>query len=468
MKILKSILVAGLLFANAIHAQTDNDLSLACKAGDLAAVKKAIAAGSNINALRPDGSPIMTDAFLWPEIIKYMIDNGADPNAGTYPVLMIAAGSYAVETVKVLLENGADPNKPQVKTSVHPIAGLILAEKAKKKPNKKVLKIFETQLEAAGGTLDTIKAETFTFQQTVNATNCIECLELLIKHKADINRKDEVGNDVLINSTMRWMDLTENFEKFGGMLENQFGFKVPGWYYDNIKVGNSLEELKLLVKAGADVNYINPVTKATPLIAAVTAKFAEGSKFLINQGADVNVKTADKRDVLSASIAIKDLELVKLIVEKGADIHAEIFTLDAASGQFANGFSALTIAVINDDIEIAKYLIDAGVKPKEGVSGYHINPKNNCRYRLKNKTAIYYAIENENTNMVNMLTDNYKRWNFQQMEMKQPENSSESTMGNVTIKTTYCYKVSGKFSPSSYAKKMGNKELANNLKSKGL
>ncbi len=451
-----------------LSAQTDADLSNACKAGDLSAVKAAVKAGSNVNALRPDGSPIMTDGMFWPEILQYLIDEGANPNGGTYPILMIAANTYCVPSMKVLLKNGADVKKAQVKTSIHPIANLYLSEQAKPKPNKKVLKLFKEQMEAAGASTEPIKTEKSIIEEVVKASNCTECLSLLLANGADANKVDMNGNSMLMSSASSWMSLEENFQKFGDMLENQFGFKVPGWYYENIKKGNAQEELKLLVEAGANVNYTNPVNKTSPLLAALGAKNAEGSKFLIEKGADIHVQTPDKRDVLSASTALGDVDLVKMIVEKGADINAEIYTLDQASGQFAKGFTALTMAVIHNDIEIAKYLIEAGCKPKEGVHGYHINPKTKCRYKLKNKTAIYYAIENENMAMVEMLTNSFKRWSLNQMEMKQPENSSETTIGNVKIKTTYCYKISGKFTPSNYAKKSGFKEIASFLKSKGL
>ncbi len=123
-------------------------VATAARDADVAAVRKLIAGGSDVNAPEADG----TSALLWaayqssPELISLLLDAGADANAanhfGVTPLLqasrygdaatiaillkggadfakatrdgetplMAAARAGSVESVKLLLEHGADPN----------------------------------------------------------------------------------------------------------------------------------------------------------------------------------------------------------------------------------------------------------------------------------------------------------------------------------------------------------------------
>ncbi len=452
----------------ALVGLAQNPLIKACQTGDLEAAKQAVADGADVNELDASGRPVLVHAMFWPEITQFLIEKGADPNGGTYPALMQAANHYSYETMEVLLENGADVNKPQVRTRLHPIAMMINAERAKKKPNKKLLKTWEEQLDQQGGSLEPIESKLSTLENTINQTNCRKCLEMLLKNGANPNQKDAVGNDMLSNAALRHLPVGENFITYGKKLENDWGYRVPDWFEERVMGGNSTEEIKLLLDAGADLNYQNPSNGNTPLLAALGSQNSEGAKLLISKGADVTILTPTKKDALSIAASIGDVPLIKMIVERGADVNRETWDLDQASGQYAKGFTPLTIAVVNDHIDAARFLIEAGSAPKEGVSGYHINPKSGCPYKLKSKTAIFYAVENDNREMLEMLTDNFKMWNKYDMEMNQPDNTNEIDFGSITVEVTSCWKIKGRFTPSSYAKKLGNKEVGEYLKSKGL
>ena len=469
MKNLKSLigilLLTGVPFLS--NAQVDPELKKACNASDLTAVKKAVEAGADVNAVRADGVPVLGEASFSPEITQYLIDKGADPNGGTFSAILVAAASYSTEVMEVLLKNGADPNKGQEKTSYHPIATMIKSEEAKKKPNKKLLKQWKEQLSAAGGTMEPVKSTVSPLENTVNTTNCVPCIELLLKNGADPKVTDAVGNDMITNSVLRSSNLGPNFITYGKTLTS-WGVKVPDWWNERVVKGTSAQEVELLIKYGADVNYLNPVNDNTPLLAALGGRNADAAKLLIQNGADVTVLTPNKKDALSVATELGDLELVKLTVEKGADVNRETWGLDPKSGQYAKGFTPLTIAVVHNHIDIAKYLMEAGSKPKEGVSGYHVSAKTGCPYKLKNKTAIYYAVENNNMDMVKMLTENFKSWNKTKMEMNQPDNTNTIDAGSIRVEVTSCWKIKGVFTPSAYAKKIEHKEISTYLKSKGL
>ncbi len=465
MKNLKAfLLVLSLTTHSYLFAQ--GPLFDACQSGDFNSVKKLVEGGADVNAIRADGAPVLSAAMFWPEITQYLIDKGADPNGGTVPALLIAANHYSYEVMEVLLKNGADANKPQIKTTQHPIAMLISMEQAKPKPNKKLIKTWEDQLKAAGGTMEGTQTKTSTLENTINQTNCLKCIELLVANKADVNAKDAVGNDMITNKVVRAPDLLANFKAYGDQLANTYKIKVPSWFADGSREGSHADIVKALINGGADVNYVNPVTGGTPLMAAIGAGNVEAAKVLATNGADVNFITPTKKNALSLSAAIGDVGLLRLLVEKGVDVNVETWELDEVSGQYAKGFTALTIAVMNDHLEAARYLIEAGCKPKEGVGGLQVNQKTNCIYNLKNKTAIYYAVENNNMEMVKMLTDKFKTWNMHEMIMRQPEKSYD--IAGTNLKMVSCWKIKTPLSPSLYASKLEFKELNSFLKSKGL
>jgi hypothetical protein len=260
------------------------------------------------------------------------------------------------------------------------------------------------------------------------------------------------------------------FAKGKAAMES-FGYKVPAWYSSlpAERNGTSDEMLKILITGGADINAKTTNNDYTPLTLSIelSGKLYV-AKALVNQGADVNLMTKNNNDAVSMAAERGDLELIKLLVARGANVENETWAVDKASGQIAKGFTPLTKAVIANCTECARFLIQAGSKPKEGVSGYHISKKTGCPYHLKNKTAIYYAIELGNLEMIKTLTESFDYWNKYNMEMKQPDNTQSFDAGSVTIEITSCWKIKGVYSPSRYAKELGEKEIESFLKGQGL
>jgi ankyrin repeat protein len=165
----------------------------------------------------------------------------------------------------------------------------------------------------------------------------------------------------------------------------------------------------------------------------------------------------------------KLVEVVKAMIAKGADINAESREMDPNFGQFVNGFTPLTIAAMMDDLPMVKTLVEAGAKISEGVHGINYNWKTNCVQRVKNKNAMFFALERANADMVNVLLDS--GFEFKKgvtiNQLKQSR-STTLTMGNskVTTTTSNCLK-DGTCIPSKYAKKPGLDELSKLLKQKG-
>ena len=110
----------------------------------------------------------------------------------------------------------------------------------------------------------------------------------------------------------------------------------------------NLAVVKYLVSQGADVNVKNKWGK-TPLYEAALNGNIEIVKFLVAEGADVNAK--DSNGITSLQMAARtNVDVVKFLVSEGADIHI----------QNEAGWTPLHWAVDDGDIEIVKFLVSEG------------------------------------------------------------------------------------------------------------
>jgi N-acyl-D-amino-acid deacylase len=123
----------------------------------------------------------------------------------------------------------------------------------------------------------------------------------------------------------------------------------------------------LLLDNGADPNSAN-ASGATALMWAIpdVAKV----KVLMAHGANVNSRSADlkRTPFLIAAGYPGSVEILQLLVDAGADIHAK----DRA------GMHALGRAMVSADLEVVRFLVEHGCDPKE--QGYETNPRRYARF----------------------------------------------------------------------------------------
>ncbi|KAM0874613.1 hypothetical protein ACQ4PT_037309 [Festuca glaucescens] len=192
------------------------------------------------------------------EACKYFVEElGFDVNAGALcggvTPLSSAALFGEVVVARYLLDHGADPNKIEN-------SGSVALHNAAKNGNEGVVHL----LLSRGARVDIAVAHG-TPLHIAASYGKTSVLKILLDHHADPNRVSEVSGTPLVTAL--------HSTKYG------------------LSESDSLECVKLLVKAGANVNYANP---NTPLVVATMRGLTDCIKYLLEAGANPNI--SDKQD----------------------------------------------------------------------------------------------------------------------------------------------------------------------------
>ena len=491
-KTVKLFPICLLLFAmiQVCMAGPQEDLVTACKQGNLEGVKAALSSGANINQMDALGQVPMGYAIMWPEVVTYLLTNGADPNQGNTSALYNAVVYYSVDVIKLLLAKGADVNKG---TSIPGNAEaniyqkLLDDEKAKgKKANKMMIKSYE-DLIAKAGPPKADRNET-PLQYAVANSNCVECVKLLLDAGAKTDVRDYMENGNLIynfaSSAQEPKVRIDGWKSQIPTFETTYGMKFPDWFknLDTTRCGKAEDILILLLQKGLDVNDTTTTYGYNALGRALFYKKISIAKMLLQNGADpkisINYHSGDKALAeifpICQAAEVGDLELMKLIVEKGADINTRAKGMSLMNVQNLTGgenYTPLNLALANKKSEIAGYLIQKGADINIGVEGYvAVRPQNipdnldlHCLVSVTKKTPIYWAIEAGSLDIVKLLAEKML-WKFN------PDYTVKTLGGSVTqgAITYTCITYKDKYSPSAWAMEVGQKEIAAFLLSKGM
>ncbi|MGD9643778.1 MAG: ankyrin repeat domain-containing protein [Elusimicrobiales bacterium] len=471
-----SALFLALSFSAAgAFADVNADLIAAAGKMDLAGVTAAIEAGADVNFESDKKATPLNAAVFSPEITKLLLEKGAKPNSGDIPALTQAVYYYSTEVIDLLLAAGADPNKPMVykyDNSAN-LKKMIEDLKAKDaKANKFLIKAFEDQLKNAVGTQSTL-AITF-----ASMNNCKGALEKLVKAGADISAKDQFGHSFLHLYVLGAKPVSTIVQNFKAPAYQQplidSGAALPDWFknFDGSRVDSPAAGIKALIAAGQDPKAKNS-EGSTVFMAAlgydgISSAHTESLLALIEAGADV--REVHEKFGAAITLAVKkgDTALVGAMLKAGASVNTESREFDKNAGQYIDGFTPLTVAAMRDDLPMVRFLLANGALPSNGVAGRSFNIKTGCLTKVKNKTAIYYAIENGNVEMVKLLAEQSAfNWGKAKLIIDQMKMVSEKEMGAWKVVTTTCFK-DGEYTPSKFAKALKNKELAKYLDDKDL
>ncbi|XP_044584938.1 putative ankyrin repeat protein RF_0381 [Cotesia glomerata] len=139
----------------------------------------------------------------------------------------------------------------------------------------------------------------------------------------------------------------------------------------------------------------------TPLHMACRNKNLSCVEFLIQNGADVFAEASDgAQPIHVALIVTKNEEIIKLLLEKGANVNAKFqlkflkkYINNPTLLDFNSNFTLLNYAIFVRDTELFELLLDYEA---------NVDIKNNL-----NKTLLMYAVENNLTIVVQLLLDNF-------------------------------------------------------------
>ncbi|ORX44721.1 ankyrin [Piromyces finnis] len=252
--------------------------------------------------------------------------------------------------------------------------------------------------------------------------NDTDTIKDLINLGADINFKDKFGNSAThIAIFKRNQNILRILLNNSNLLLNVPNNKGETPIFTIINIPNYSIDEKLiiidsLIKRGTDINFEDN-DGYTPLICAIQTGSLPIIELLIENGANVNhiIKNKNK-SVLTFAIELSELEIVKHLVNCGADVN------------FKNesGVSILGEAIDNLKWEIFKFLVNfnanncmsGDIYEKDIVEKVIANNKldilkflviNNLNINMKDKegnTPLAYAIKAQNSDIVKYLIEN--------------------------------------------------------------
>ena len=295
--------------------------------------------GMKVNEIKDEqGRSLLHNAISYNniELVKWLLTKGADVNSrdeqGYSPLHDAMTGN--VEIVKLLIENGAEVNS---------------------KDN-------------SGNTP----------MHRIKYSNHDEKLNLLLKAGADINKKNDIGitplqvavfmpkdnylNSILKNGGTSYNELLDSIIKEDvknakalvsenpEIVRSITGHGNTPLHYA-VEIGN-LEIVEYLLDSGAEVDIKNNHLN-TPLHLAASRGLIQISKLLIAKGADINAQNKDGRTPLHHSIG-KNRELLKFLLDSGADVNIKTYKIYSER-------TPLHVAInssIEEKLETIKLLLD--------------------------------------------------------------------------------------------------------------
>lgn len=269
------------------NTQGQTPLQYACMGGNLEIFKYCVSNGIDVNAKIDDGSSIMHWAAYGGniEIFKYLESKGIDANIkdkdGSPPLFWAASGKRQ-EMVKYLIgEKKSDINQSDNKGNT-PLSSAIQAGS---------LEISQYLLEK-GANINQKLEDNKTLLMFAAQANNPDLIQLLIDKGCDVNAFDDFGSTALINACGHG-----NFESVKALIKN------------SAKLNPGLCKRETCTNSGH-----------TPLHAA-SFWYPEIVEYLLEKGADVNVKNLEGETPLHYAVGSDSTRIVAILCENGANVN---------------------------------------------------------------------------------------------------------------------------------------------------
>ncbi len=298
---------------------------------DVTAVKRLLKAGAKVSEANDYGATPMQLAATVAntEILEALLDAKADvdsPNAEGQTALMVVARTGNIEAANLLIKHGAKVDARETfgyQTALmwatarrHPqMMELLIANGADSNAHS-AWRNWERHV-TAESRAKRVNTGGLTPLMYAARENCLACANVLIKHHVAVNEPDPDGVAPLTFAVMN----------------------------DNWDIA------KRLIDVGADVNQWD-IYGQSPLYAAI--------------GAGVDTVVARGSGGLDAPSTVNGREIVELLLDKGANPNMQLFYRPAGRGigGAARGATPLMAAASQDDVELVKLLLARGADAK--------------------------------------------------------------------------------------------------------
>jgi ankyrin repeat protein len=365
----------ALVKAGASVKQANRDgatpLSLACQNGNADLVRLLLDAGADANEALPNGETALMMAARTgnAETLLLLIERGANVNAtenlrGTTPLMWAAAYEHPA-AVNLLLEHGADVS---VRSKVIPRGRRpYLAPTVQSRLSEFVREIGQAGRRVANRSgLGEVPPDDPSAAAKLSAERerAVKALESS-PGKAANGGSDDV--DFAPQPANRAQEL------WGGVTPLVFSARQ-----------GDIASAKIMLEHGADVNQ---TTEGgwTPLLTAVQNRYYQLATFLLEHGADPKIQNkggwsplyiaTDNRNIEGGDYPTRKpdldhLEIIKLLIEHGADVNArmhsstETRTVFTHQWLYEDGATPFLRAAQSSDLVLMKLLLEHGADPK--------------------------------------------------------------------------------------------------------
>jgi ankyrin repeat protein len=335
--------------------------------GNVAEVKRLLKAGADVSLVNNYGVTAMSLAaeVANTDILALLLEAGANvdsPTTDGETALQLVARTGNVKAADLLLSKGATVDAREkwggqtalmwASARRHPEMMQLLISKGADVNARSIDRDYQRHVTAEGRP-KSLDSGGFTPLLYATRENCMACVDVLLKSKADIDLPDPDGVSPLIVAILNanW-DIAQQLITAGADVNHwdMYGqtplFVTIGQHNkadnghgpnDPTNKTNGMAILKLLLDRGADVNaqlFFKPANVsgttntrgATPLIRAANNGDMEIVKLLMDHGADATLYTADRQTPIHAVITGRSqeqqvIEMVRLFKKAGTDVN---------------------------------------------------------------------------------------------------------------------------------------------------